>query len=192
MEDAVLKALLRGLDLCVIECRSFAGTAPKVSDLSLLTPTPGWLAGPLSGLPFLEHFLAQADATWHEGAQATSVSDPFVTNSFNEEVLMRATAISQDGHRLIIIQRLTGPSDVRPMLQTAREQKLALEQLGHQASAVHGPAAAIDRDLKVLSDAGLPPEHQQVLQRLLQSSAQLQAAAAPLPLPAKQRRQAKG
>src|SRR6187397_542591 len=46
---------------------------------------------------------------------------------------------------LLIIERLTGDADTRPILQKAREHLLDREQLARQAAAVHAPAAAIDK-----------------------------------------------
>lgn len=211
MSDDILSALLRAFDLCVIECAhsmpSFApeqdaagdgqpgdGPATRHSELRLLTPVPDWLASAFAAapavvptfgdaLPFLDHFLVQAEAVWHEGHPASASSDPFVATINGTEVLLRAVAMTQHARRLIILQRLTGDADIRPMLQRAREQTLEHERLVQQVGRLHTPAAAIDRDVKELLAAALPADHQRLVERISQASSELQSAMAGLPSP---------
>ena len=77
-----------------------------------------------------------------------------------EDALLRATAITLEHRSLLIIERLTGDADTRPILQKAREQMLATEQLTRQAAAVHAPAAAIGRvadELAAAESGACPP-----------------------------------
>ena len=81
MNDSLLAGLFRTLEIAVVERMPYAG-------FFLVTPAPDWLhsvldAAPpgaqssLSGaMPFLEHFLQQAEAVWHEG-DAIAGSGPF-------------------------------------------------------------------------------------------------------------------
>ena len=197
MSDVLLTALVRTLDLCVIEAEGPAGTDAV---LRLQTPAPGWLSavfeavpqedGTLAGaLPFLDHFLVQAAAAWHEGHPASASSGPFVAPTPGEDALIRAVAMTQDGRRLLILQRLSGDADLRPSLQRAREQTLEHEQLVKRIGGLHVPAAAFDRDVKALLAAALSPDQQRLVERLSQSSAEVQAVLATLPAPPRQRRQ---
>jgi len=198
MSDVPLSAVLRAFDVCVIE---YATTPPK---LRLLTPSTGWLVDVFGGsaadsaaglgdaTPFLENFMPDAEAAWHEGRDARATSGPFVVPTADGDVMLRALAITHDGRRLLMLQRLTGDADLRPMLQRAREQMLEQEKLVRQVGAVHGPAAAIERDLKELHSKGLPQEHHALVERLMRASTELQTAVATLPAPpSRHRRQAK-
>ncbi|MEO6349497.1 MAG: hypothetical protein ABIP53_02510 [Candidatus Limnocylindrales bacterium] len=220
MSEAVLTAVVRAFDLCVIEClppaspfdlgragagdsRPGQGPAARHSVLLLLTPRPDWLAGVftivqddartalLGAVPFLDHFLVEAEAVWYEGHPASATSEPFVALVGGTDVLLRARAVTQHERRLLILQRLAGDADLRPMLQRAREQMLEHEQLVQRTSTLHAPAAAIDRQVRELL-AALPAEHQGVVDRLSNSSAELQSALAGLPAPpSRHRRQAR-
>ena len=191
MSTALLTVLLRALDLCVIE-----RVPSKSAPLRLLTPAPIWL--PVEGgqalgavTPFLDHFLPQAEAAWHDGHQTAS-SGPFAITVDGEEVLLLATAISHHERRFLIVRRLTGDADVRPTLQRAREQVLEQERLVRQISALHPPCASIDRETKTLLAAPLAPDHHAVVERLNKASAEVQAVLATLPAPpARHRRQAR-
>ncbi len=199
MGDAVLAALLRAYDLCVSER---ASRKPFV--LRLLTPPPAWLCGVVAEVPpgteraltvtspFLEGFLPQAEAAWHEGQEAVASSGPFAATLEGEEVLLVAMAISHLDRRLLILRRLTGDADLRPILQRAREQVLEQERLVRQIGALHLPCASIDRDTKALLAAPLAPDYLAVAARLSQASTEVQAVLATLPSPpSRQRRKAR-
>ena len=197
MPDAVLAEVLRMLDMCVLE-------SPPKSDqpLRLVTPAPDWLASllgsfhaseiPWSAMPFVDHFLTQAQEAWHEGPEGSTTSEPFVAPGYNEEVLLRATALTAGRRRLLILERLSGKADLRPMLQLAREQKLEYERLAEDASAVRAPAAAIEREVRALSVAPLPAHLLDIVDRLARASADLHSAVVPLPAQkSRHRRQAR-
>ena len=99
-------------------------------------------------------------------------------------MLLRATAITMQTRPLLVIERLTGDADTRPILQKAREHLLDREQLARQAAAVHAPAAAIDKAIKELSGFEFEADVGAVISRLQQASRVLQGAVAPLPVPA--------
>jgi len=182
MSTALLTVLLRALDLCVIE-RVLSKSRP----LRLLTPAPLWLpveAGQELGAvtPFLDYFLPQAEAAWHEGQEMAS-SGPFAITVDGEEVLLLATAIRLHERRFLIVRRLTGDADLRPTLQRAREQVLGQERFVRQIGALHPLCASIDRDTRKLLAASLVPDHQLLLERLNKANADVQAVLATLPSP---------
>ena len=196
MSDAFLSSVVRALDLAVVE------RLPN-SAFHLVTPAPGWLADvfetaptgaqrTLGGaLPFLDDFLEQAEVAWRDGHLAAS-SGPFAATVGGTEHLLRATALTVEQRKLMVLERLSGEADTRPILQKAREQMLEREELVRQIVAVHEPASRIDRGLKQLIETSLTPEQQDVLERVSRASAELQAALAPLPsLPPRLRRQAR-
>jgi len=194
MTDTLLSELLRAMDVAVIE------RLPD-SRYDMVSPSPGWLeaafdAAPagarhtLEGaLPFLEQFLAQADAAWHDRGTARADSGPFVTVVNGQEALLRATALTIDSRALLVLERLTGDADTRPILQKAREQMLAAERLAHDAAGVQAPAAAIGKALADLAAADLPASTHDIVQKLRAAATQLGAVADRLPKPpAKSRR----
>ena len=189
MNEALLADLLRVLDIAIVE------RLPN-SLYHLVTPAPAWLAGAFeekatgsqrslgATLPFLDHFLDQAGAAWNRAPDGKAESGPFAATVSGEDVLLRATAITMQTRPLLIIERLTGDADTRPILQKAREHLLDREQLARQAAAVHAPAAAIDKAIKELSEFELEADVGAVVSRLQQASRVLQGAIAPLPVPA--------
>ncbi len=195
MSDAFLSSVVRALDLAVVE------RLPN-SAFHLVTPAPGWLADvfetaptgaqrTLGGaLPFLDDFLVQADVAWRDGHTASS--GPFAATVGGTEHLLRATALTVEQRKLMVLERLSGEADTRPILQKAREQMLEHEELVRQIVAVHEPASRIDLGLKQLTETSLTPAQHDVLERVSRASAELQAALAPLPsLPPRLRRQAR-
>jgi hypothetical protein len=184
----LLPRLTRALGLAVIE---------RISNIGyiLAAPAPDWLAGALgtrntlpSAFPFLGHFLQIAGAAWQEGAQGRAESGPFEATIEGEPMLLRATALTVDGRKLLVVERLTGDADPRPMLQRAREQMLDRERLERQATAVHAPAASIAREIATLASLDLSPEARAVVDRLQQAATTLASAVAALPAPPPKRR----
>ena len=104
-------------------------------------------------------------------------------------MLLRAVAIAQHDQRLIVLQRLLGDSDVRPMLQKARDQALELERVVRAVGTLHAPTAVIERDVTALLATSLSPEQQALVERLRQAAADTRAALSQLPqAPEKPRR----
>ena len=183
MSFEVLPQVARALDLAVIERLPNAG-------YFMVAPAPPWLEGALEeqatlarAFPFLRHFLETASSAWQEGGAARAHSGPFEADVNGEALLLRATAMTIEGHRILVIERMTGEADLRPVLQRAREHMLEHEQLERHAAAVHDPAAAIARDLAALATLNLPPDAQALVTSIAQSSTKLQAAIATLPAP---------
>jgi hypothetical protein len=188
MTPNVLPAVTRALGLAVIE------RLPNMGYI-LAAPAPDWLAGALgmnntlpSAFPFLGHFLQIAGSAWHEGPDARADSGPFEATINGEPMLLRATALTVETHKLLIIERLTGDADPRPILQKAREQLLEREALARQATQVHAPAAALARELAALDSLDLPADVRTHVDRLKTAAADLQQIAGTLPAPPATRR----
>lgn len=166
----------------------------------MLSRMPAWLEGvfdaappgeqgSLAGaLPFLDHFLAQADAAWYEGGSARADSGPFAARVGRDELLLRAAAVTLQGRPILVLERLSGDADTRPILQKAREHLLDTERLTRQIAAVHNPASQVQRIVDELAAQDLPDVARDRLDRLRQASAALQSALAPLPTPPPRRR----
>jgi hypothetical protein len=197
LNDAVLPELFRALNLVVIERQ------PN-STFYMVTPAPEWLTGAfaaapagerhtLSGaFPFLDDFLQQASGAWKAGPHASVVSGPFAASVDGDELLLRASALTIDGHALLVLERLIGAADTRPMLQKARQHLLDTEQLTRKIMKVHAPAAAIADAVGELTTSALSPAQRVIADALTAASAQLAAAVAELPEPAPVRRRGQG
>ena len=138
MNDVLLSDLLPALDLFVVERRSD-------SSFALLAPRPAWLTPALAvgadspfGLvrvfPFLEGFLREAEAFWRDGTGRRLTSDAFAAGDGAEALLLRASALNVGPRCVLVLERLSGTADPRPLLQKAREQALDRERLDRQLS----------------------------------------------------------
>ena len=197
MSDTLFANLFRVLGLAVIERLPNAAFHP-------LTPSPDWLSAvfdaaqsgarnSLGGaFPFLDHFLPRAEAAWNDGPRASADSGLFAATVGGEELLLRATAVTVDERKLLVIEQMTGDADSRPLLQRAREQQLEHERLMRQISTAQAPAAAVREGLLQLQDTPLAPEQLTIVERVLRAGDDLQSAMAVLPsAPHRLRRQAR-
>ena len=183
MADDPLAELLQELDLAVIEWlpdQTFRAFAPP----------PRWFRGMAqwSSLPFLEHFLPDAEAHWRTAAAGVLDSHPFAVDSQGEELLLRARALKIDGRQVMAIERLVGDADLRPVLRKARDQALDHERLTEQARAVQAPASAVEACVAQLQNASLTPEQAAIVEPLARASASLRKAVGELPQPRKRRK----
>ncbi len=188
MTDAVLAELFRVLNLVAIERQ------PNHT-YYLLTPAPSWLSGAFASaqvgerhtlagaFPFLDDFLHQADGAWNAGPHASIVSGPFAATVDGDDLLLRASALTVDGRALLVLERLVGAADTRPMLQKARQHMLDNEQLTRQASKVHEPVKTVADAIGALQRTPLSADQQGIVERLSAASAELAAAAETLPRP---------
>src|SRR5215471_18126396 len=138
MSDPLLEYLLQELDFAAIEWlpdRTFR----------MFSEPPRWFHGMAQwqSLPFLEHFFPEAEVHWRENATGVLVSGPFMIDHGGEELLLRARALKLEGRLVMAIERLTGETDIRPILREARQQALTHEQLEDRARRVHGLATEI-------------------------------------------------
>jgi hypothetical protein len=183
MTPDVLPELARILELAVIERLPNSGYI-------MVTPPPAWLAGAMDtsvtlkgAFPFLGHFLPIAGEAWHAGGSERRDSGPFEATINGENLLLRATALTVNTHRILVIEKLSGDADPRPILQRAREQMLSREQLERHVAALHAPAATISRDVAALRALSLSPDAQQLVENLSHATTALRDALAPLPAP---------
>ena len=188
MSDTLLANVLRALDVAVVERLpdsrfQMVGSSPEWLEAAFDRAPAGARHTLAGALPFLDHFLQQADAAWHDRGTARADSGPFTAQIGGDEALLRATALTLEHRSLLVIERLTGDADTRPILQKAREQMLATEQLTRHAAAVHPPASAISRVADELAAADLSPAHRALADALKTASTQLRAAVESLPKP---------
>jgi hypothetical protein len=187
MNDLLAK-LLCALDLVVVE------REPNHT-FYVLTPAPAWFtrafdvapAGEQRALagafPFLDDFIHQATGAWAAGPHASIVSGPFSVDVDGEGLLLRATALTMDGRALLVLDRLTGAADARPMLQKARERMLEGEETARRIAALQAPAVALERAVAAMVDGSHGHDLGPIAAELLQASAHLQEAIAALTNP---------
>jgi hypothetical protein len=184
MDDVTIEDVVSALDLALIEWLPDGGYRP-LSDI-----TPQWFKGtvPWRSVPFLGHFVAEARRYLHDHIGGVIASDQFAVQSGGDELLLRARALKVSGRLVLIIERLIGAADVRPVLREAREQALHREELTRKAHAVHRPFDAVARAAEALERAGVPGEQQPALDALNRAIASLREAVAALPTPPPRRR----
>lgn len=188
MTNDLLARLLRALDLVVVE------REPNHT-FYVLTPAPAWFTrafdvapageqNALSGaFPFLDDFIQQAAGAWAAGPHASIVSGPFSVAADGEDLLLRATALTIDGRALLVLDRLTGAADARPMLQKARERMLEGEDLARRIAALQAPAASLDRAVAAIQGGDHEPGLRPLVADLHEASARLQDAISALTSP---------
>jgi len=188
MINDLLARLLRALDLVVVE------REPNHT-FYVLTPEPAWFtrafdvapAGEQRALagafPFLDDFIHQAAGAWAAGPHASIVSGPFSVDADGEDLLLRATALTIDGRALLVIERLTGAADARPMLQKARERMLEGEETARRIAALSAPATALNEAVTAIQSADHGPDVRAIVDALHDASAQLKDAIATLTSP---------
>jgi hypothetical protein len=159
MTDVLLSELAPALDLYVIERRSDSSFVAVTSPPAWLTPALGAGADTPFALaqtfPFLEGFLREAETFWRAGTERRLTSDVFTAGDGSEELLLRASALNVSGRCVIVLERLHGAADARPVLQTAREQALAHERLASRVSGLQTALASISKLATRLIDSGV-------------------------------------
>ena len=192
MTDTLLPQLFRALDLVVVE-RQPNGA------FHLLTPAPVWLERAFDAAPagtsqtltgaftFLDDVVQQALGAWHAGPHASMVFGPFAATVSGDDLLLRATALTIDRRMLLVLDRLVGAADARPMLQKAREHLLENEQLVRNVQGLHEPASALDRAVADMV-AAASPDQQPFADALRDANARLHTAMVGLPVPPPKRR----
>lgn len=183
MADAPLGELLQELDLAVIEWLPDGTFRP-------FAPPPRWFKGMAqwSSLPFLEHFLPEAEAHWRARANGVVSSAPFTIDGTEGELLLRVRALRLGSRLVMAIERLVGDLDPRPVLRLARSQALEHETLAEHARDVHAPAAAVAQSVQQLARTKVSDEQQPILNALAAASEQLGQVASRLPPPRRRRR----
>jgi len=191
--DILFPHLFRELNMAVFE------HLPNGA-FKLATPSPLWLdkafaETPKTGqytldeaFPFLEDVIRQARGAWKAGAHASVVFGPFAATVNDDDLLIRATAMTIETRQVLILERLLGAADTRPMLQKAREHLLANEDLVRKVEPLHAPAAAIEQAATALGNGASGHEQQSAISAVQSASAKLQSLLSDLPKPPARKR----
>jgi hypothetical protein len=181
MTDPLLAPLIELLDLVVIE---------RLADRSmrLLTPAPRWFVDvaataargePVTlddALPFLGHFLEEAEAFWWTRRNGAHIGEPFAVRGTSEEHLLRPRAVTVLTRTVIVLDRLGGHADPRPVLQAAREARLEHERLKKDVEALRPPATTLARLVERLLETDLAPAPRELAQEIIRASGRLRTA----------------
>jgi hypothetical protein len=176
--DPLIDEVIQALDMAVVEWQLDQSYRP-------LSSTPRWFIGtvPWSSLPFLQLFVDEARRFLHDHIGGVMASDQFTVQSDAEELLLRARALKVDGRLVIVIERLEGAADIRPILRQARQQALDYETLTEQARSVHAALENVVRAVESLQRSAMSDAQRPIVEALSRSLTALQGAAAALPPP---------
>lgn len=190
MSEAFLEGLFPKLGFIVMQ-RADSG------ELVLLTPAPGWFAdaattaaagGPAtlgSTLPFLDHVRIEADRFWWSGRDGVHNGEPFTVPGSTEEHLVRPRFVTLAGRKLLLLERLTGSADTRPMLQAAREARLEHERAALHATDARVAVETIAQLAGHLLAADLPPTARDAARDVARGAATATAALAQITGPSR-------
>lgn len=181
MSETLLAALLPQLDFIVIERTASGALVPQ-------TPAPRWFVdvamtsaggGPATlggALPFIDHVLEDAEAFWWSGKDGLVAGAPFAVSGATEEYLLRPRIATLQRRKLLVLERLTGLADTRPVLQAAREGRLEHERLMKKASDLRAPAETLVRLVGELLESDLTPAQREMARGVVRAGERLRAA----------------
>ena len=153
MSDAVLADLCSALDFVVLE--RLEGGFVRVGD----GPLPPWFVrvfihaqgdGPTLTLtdvfPVLDTFLSEAELFWDRTGEGRLTSEAFmVTDSLGDELAIVAIAVGRKLRRYLLMQPDASFPERQRLLQRAREQALAHEQVVRHLQELRQPVATLGR-----------------------------------------------
>jgi hypothetical protein len=175
MDETFFAALLSKLECIVMERTDAGDYVPR-------TAAPGWFVdaartaagdGPatLGGtLPFLDHLRTDADRVWWSGEENAIAGEPFAVAGADTDYLVRARVLTVHQRKLLVLERLVGAADSRPLLQAARERQLAFDRIATGIAAVRPPLEAIARLSGRWVDAAASPDAQATAREILQAA----------------------
>jgi hypothetical protein len=150
------------LDLVVLEqlpggfVQITAGSLPPWFVRAFRTAEDGQHVTLLDALPALDAFLAEANAFWDRATEGRLAGEPFlVTDGPNHEIPVTATAVKFGGRRILLLQPDAGYTERQHVLQRAREQRLAHEQVVRRIQDLQRPIAQLARLSDQLSATAL-------------------------------------
>jgi hypothetical protein len=169
--EPVLATLVALLDVVVLE-RLHGGAFRQLGG----QPSPAWFVETFVGeepgapvtlvqaFPVLDAFLSEAEIFWERTGFGRLEGEAFVvTGPGGHNLPLSAVAVAMEGRRFLLIQRVAGFDDRQHILQRAREQALAHEQIVKQIHALRRPFAKLTDLTGQLALSGEPSEAQRAL-----------------------------
>jgi hypothetical protein len=146
------------LDLVVLEqlpggfVQITAGSLPPWFVRAFRTAEDGQHVTLLDALPALDAFLVEANAFWDRATDGRLAGEPFlVADGPNHDTAVTATAVKLAGRRILLLQPDAGYTERQHILQRAREQALAHEQVVRRIQDLHRPLTQITHLMDRLS-----------------------------------------
>jgi hypothetical protein len=178
------------LDLVVLEqlpggfVQITAGSLPPWFVRAFRTADDGQHVTLLDALPALDAFLAEANAFWDGAADGRLAGEPFlVTDAPNHEIPVTATAVKFGGRRILLLQPDAGYSERQHVLQRAREQAFAHEQVVRRIQDLQRPIAQLARLSDQLSATALSDNHRALVSGITDQVKALRRVIDDLPRP---------
>ena len=192
MSTDVLADILTSLDVVVLErlpdgvFLRLGSTPPPAWFQQVFADPPGGAAATIAGaLPFLAHFLTDAEEFWRPGGDGRLRSESFtIADSSGAEIGLAASALAVGGRRFLVLERPADFEEHRRALQNARESALAHEEHVRRTGELLSPVDAARALAQQFAATGVTEDQQRIIDEL---SAQLAALAraieslAPLP-----------
>lgn len=157
---SVPDALVAMLDVVLLE-RVSGGAFRQVGS----EPPPAWFSEALGSaagasltlqeaFPVLDAFLSDAEVFWSRTAHGRLDGEAFVVaGPGGQDLPLATTAVALRGRQYLLIQRVTNFEERRQVLQRAREQALAHEQVVRQIDGLRPPFDRLARLATELSAA---------------------------------------
>jgi hypothetical protein len=168
--DSLLTDLSEVLDLVVLEqlpggfVQITAGPLPSWFVRAFRAADVGGHVTLLEALPALDAFLAEAETFWKGATDGRLASEPFfVTDAPSHEIPVAATAVTFNGRRILLLEPDRGYEDRQRLLQRAREQARAHEQVVRRIEDLHRPLAELSRLSDQLSKGALSDDQRATL-----------------------------
>ncbi len=180
MDETFFAALFPKLECIIMERTADGAWVPR-------TAAPQWFMdaartaageGPatLGGtLPFLDHLRTEADRFWWSGDDSVMTGEPFAIAGADTDYLVRARVLTLGERKLLVLERLIGAADSRPVLQVARERQLEYERTRAQASEVRAPIDAIARLAGQWLESDPSPPSQATAREVMRAAEQARA-----------------
>lgn len=148
------------LDLVVLEqlpggfVQITAGSLPPWFVRAFRTAEDGQHVTLLDALPALDAFLAEANAFWDRATEGRLAGEPFLVTD-GPKIPVTATAVKFGGRRILLLQPDAGYTERQHILQRAREQAFAHEQVVRRIQDLQRPIAQLARLSDQLSATAL-------------------------------------
>ena len=153
LREALLGDLVGTLDLVILE-RLPGGVLFRLGDQA----PPPWFSGTfhaahgskevtlIEAFPMLDDFLSQAEIFWERDADGRLEGDVSVMITGDGENLPLATvAVSKDGRKFLLLQRVPGFDERQNVLQRARERALEHEQVVKRIDQLQHPLTTLSK-----------------------------------------------
>lgn len=184
MDADVFAEILTRLDLVVFEglpdggFRRVGTANPPEWFTRFLDAVPETPMTVAAAFPFLERFVATAEAAWQQGDLQTLRSDAFaVSDPAAGEIGVVASAIAVEHRRFLVLEASAEFDERRRTLQRAREHALAHEDHLRRTAALMTPVSdAMKLAQQLESATGLSAEHRRLAAELRGQLAGLGAA----------------